>query len=121
MSKQEQIMKLLNAGKIIRLMDGRCENRFVDIPALQALINQGRVKVYDNKGVDFVRAYTYTEELAHAAEKVAKIKQAAQPFMHPDLQKILSGNTLGDDSIVFQRDNAALTIGDFRRLAEVLK
>jgi len=56
MNKQENILKLLQAGKIIRLADGRCGNGYVDMQALHNLINQGKVTVYDNGGMDFVKA-----------------------------------------------------------------
>jgi hypothetical protein len=56
MSKQEYIIELLNKGRIIRLLDGRCGDSFVDMQALKTLIEQKRVEVYDNKGMKFVRA-----------------------------------------------------------------
>ena len=97
MSKQEQIMKLLERGKIIRLMDGRCGDSFVDMPALTALIQQKRVKVYDNKGVDFVRAYTCEELLALEAAKVA-----ARDLKLSVIEK-LAVDTAGDPAELLQK------------------
>ena len=59
MSKQETILKLLQAGKSIRVIDGRCGNSFVDKQALKTLIEQGKVTVYDNGGMEFVKAKVY--------------------------------------------------------------
>lgn len=56
MSKQESILKLLKAGRIIRVLDGRCGNGFVDQQALAELIRRGDVMVYKVKGMEFVRA-----------------------------------------------------------------
>ena len=56
MSKQETILRLLSQGKVIRVMDGRCGNGFVDRIALQKLIDDGRVTVYNNGGMEFVKA-----------------------------------------------------------------
>lgn len=56
MSKQETILKLLQAGKVIRVLDGRCDNGFVDTVALNQLIAQGKVSVYENGGMEFVKA-----------------------------------------------------------------
>ena len=97
MSKQEQIMKLLERGKIIRLMDGRCGDSFVDMPALTALIQQKRVKVYDNKGVDFVRAYTCEELLALEAAKVANYRARELVI------KKLACDTAGDPAELLSR------------------
>jgi hypothetical protein len=36
-------------------------------------------------------------------------------FAHPDLCEVLGGNVEGNASIVFQRNKAILTLGDFRR------
>ena len=115
MSKQEKIMQLLESGKIIRLLDGRCGSGFVDMPALTALINQKRVKVYDNQGVNFVRAYTPAELLALEAAKVATLKQAAREFYEAvplDVLRMQAGNGFLDMERV---DNAAA------KLAELLK
>lgn len=55
MNKQETIIKLLQAGKVIRVLDGRCGNSFVDKQALKALIDQNKVTVFENNGLDFVK------------------------------------------------------------------
>ena len=55
MSKKEMITKILDAGGIIRKIDGRFQNSFVDMNALKQLIDSGYAEVYDNKGMEFVR------------------------------------------------------------------
>jgi hypothetical protein len=60
MSKQEQILNLLIRGKIIRRMDGRCDNGYVDKQALETLIAAGRVTVFERGGMDFVKAKKVT-------------------------------------------------------------
>lgn len=49
------------------------------------------------------------------------LKEALKPFAHPDLSKAFANNTQGDDSIIFQRDNAFITLGDCRRAAALLE
>jgi hypothetical protein len=53
-------------------------------------------------------------------QRIADLEDALRPFAHPDLCKMLSGNVKGDASIVFQRDNAFLRIGDFARAQKLL-
>ena len=50
-----------------------------------------------------------------------KLRDALKPFSHKDLSEMHSGNAMGDDSIVFQRNKAVLTIGDFKQAKELLK
>lgn len=52
--------------------------------------------------------------------KIQGLVEALEPFDHPDLRKIFSGNAQGDDSPVFGRNKAILTIGDFKRLHQIL-
>ncbi len=61
MSKQENILKLLKAGKVIRVIDGRCGDGFVDKQALTALIAQDKVKLYTRQGFTFVKAKPVTK------------------------------------------------------------
>lgn len=55
------------------------------------------------------------DTLAALAREVIELREAVRPFTHPDLCSTLSGNRMGDDSPVFGRNNATLTLGDFRR------
>jgi len=48
-------------------------------------------------------------------------ERALEPFSHPDLSEQLSGNTKGSESIVYERNKATLTLGDFRKAANVCK
>ena len=118
MSKQEKIMQLLESGKIIRLIDGRCGSGFVDMPALTALINQRRVKVYDNQGVDFVRAYTPAELLALEAAKVAALKQVARVA-----DQVLAGasSSTGDNLFVVSGKLLDKLCEELNNVAELLK
>lgn len=50
-----------------------------------------------------------------------QLVKALKPFAHPDLSLILSNNRQGNNSIVFQRNYAELTIGDFVNAQAVLK
>lgn len=52
--------------------------------------------------------------------KAPKLLEALEPFAHADLSELLGGNVEGDDSIVFQKKDAKLTIGDFRRARELV-
>ena len=53
-------------------------------------------------------------------ELIKELSEALEPFSHPDLHLIFGGNVQGDNSPVFQRNKAMLTIGDFRRAADAL-
>ena len=52
---------------------------------------------------------------------IDEMLKTLKPFAHPDMHKLLSGNNMGDESIVFQRNKAVLTIGDFRKVADIIK
>lgn len=56
-----------------------------------------------------------------ARAKIRVLEKALQPFSHPDLSQMLSNNVQGEDSIVFQRNDAILTIGDFERAKVALR
>ena len=49
------IMRLVNAGHIIRVMDGRCDDGFVGINALNELIKEGILEVFRDGTMDFAR------------------------------------------------------------------
>jgi len=51
------------------------------------------------------------EELEQQAERLAN---ALEVFAHDDLCRDVGGSAWGADSVVFGRDNALLTLGDFR-------
>ena len=53
--------------------------------------------------------------------KIVKLQNALRPFTHPDLHKIFGGNCEGSKSVVFQRNNAVLRIGDFKRAFKTVK
>lgn len=60
------------------------------------------------------------ETTCHLRELEAVV-EALKPFTHPDLAAVLSHNVQGDDSPVFGRNHALLTIGDFKRAIAALK
>ena len=60
------------------------------------------------------------DRIAALEAENAKLREALEPFAHPDLCKYTSNNMEGDDSPVFGRDKAILTLGDFRRAAALL-
>jgi len=49
-----------------------------------------------------------------------EVVEAAKVFAHDDLCKKLGGNVSGDSSIIFQRDNAIITLGDCRKIRAAL-
>jgi len=49
------------------------------------------------------------------------VAKAVKPFTHGELCELLGSNAQCDDSPVFQRNGAILTIGDFRRARVALK
>jgi len=49
------------------------------------------------------------------ARQVIALREALEPFAHPDLCETLGGNVQGDYSPVYGRNKAILRIGDFRR------
>jgi len=55
-----------------------------------------------------------TDELATLRAQLAEAREVIKPFIHEDLCSQLAGNTIGEKSIVFGRDKAELTLGDFR-------
>ena len=54
--QQRFILNLLRGGNLIRLVDGRYTDGFVDTDALKALIDAGLVTVTEIKGMRFVKA-----------------------------------------------------------------
>lgn len=57
---------------------------------------------------------------AEMAFEIERLRAALRPFAHPDLCKALSANTRGDESPIYGRNGATLTLGDFRRAAAAL-
>lgn len=49
-----------------------------------------------------------------------ELVNALRPFAHDDLCRATSGNIQGDDSPVFGKDKAVLTLGDFRKARSLL-
>ena len=62
----------------------------------------------------------YEQKLSALRAQLAEAVEALKPFAHPDLSEILAGNTVGEESIVYVRNNATLTVKDFRRAAEII-
>lgn len=58
--------------------------------------------------------HTACEEIATLRAQLAEAREVIKPFIHEDLCSQLAGNTIGEKSIVFGRDKAELTLGDFR-------
>lgn len=74
---------------------------------------------------DCPQMYEYIADNAAAETEALRAQleemvEALRPFAHPDLSKILSGNKRGQMSIVYERDDAVLTIRDFSRAAEIV-
>ena len=61
------------------------------------------------------------EEIATLRAQLQEAIEALKPFAHPDLSEILSGNRSGQESIVYERNEAVLIIRDFRRAAEIVE
>lgn len=53
-------------------------------------------------------------------QEVERLREALRPFSHPDLCARLSGNVQGNDSIIFGRNKAKITLGDCRKAAALL-
>jgi len=74
---------------------------------------------------DFLEQMTdrdsYAVYVREAAKSLARLQAILKPFTQPDLHKLMVGNFEGDASIVFQRDKAVLTIGDFSAAAEAAR
>jgi hypothetical protein len=65
-----------------------------------------------------VRVETMHEAMRQGSamrQEIAALREALEPFAHPDLCETLGGNVQGDDSPVYGRNKAILRIGDFRR------
>lgn len=71
---------------------------------------EGYQETVKNAQIELLDLVTKTAALE--AENAA-LRKALEPFAHPDLCKILSGNTNGDESIVFGRDKANLKLKHF--------
>ena len=77
-------------------------------------------KLYGRLGGAFVETGLHTSDVAELTAAVkrleaknARFRDALKPFAHDDLCALLFGNSTGNESIVFQRNDAVLTIGDF--------
>lgn len=58
--------------------------------------------------------------LAGIVEENKRLREALAPFSHPDLSEKLGGNHKGDESPVFARNKALLTLGNFRQARAAL-
>jgi len=63
---------------------------------------------------------TLQAENAKLKAKLEVAEKALEPFTHEDLSFKFSNNCQGNESIIFQRNNAILTIGDIKRAQEAL-
>jgi len=59
----------------------------------------------------------YEQKIATLRAQLAEAVEVLRPFAHPDLSENLSGNRSGQESIVYERNEAILIIRDFRRAA----
>jgi len=59
----------------------------------------------------------HARELLAAQTEIERLQIALKPFTYATLHTIWGGNEEGDASVVFARNEVALTIGDFRRAA----
>ena len=62
----------------------------------------------------------FQDEIDALCDRITALETAGRPFAHPDLCKRMASNTRGDDSIIFQRDRATITLGDCKRIAALL-
>ena len=51
----------------------------------------------------------------------ARVREVVGPFAHPHLSRMATGNIEGDRSIVFGRDEAELTLGNFRAARQLME
>lgn len=103
---------------------GVCAKR-VRCESLEKCQKEGRIEIANKRAK---KIYSLQEQMeAMEAEidtltaEVERLREALRPFAHPDLCKQVSGNKQGDDSPVFGRDKATLTLGDFRRARAALE
>jgi len=59
--------------------------------------------------------------LSRARQENTVLRKALHPFVHPDLCCELGGNVQGNDSPIYARNKAILTLGDFRAARSALK
>lgn len=59
------------------------------------------------------------ERIAELEAKLDEALTALAPFAHPDLCEQLGGNVEGDESIIFKRNKAPITLGDCRKAAAI--
>lgn len=86
-------------------------------------------KTCKNCGADARGEYAELREtLAALRSDFEKIKgerdamrEALEPFAHPDLCKRLPNNGNDDNAVIFARNNAVITLADCRRAAAVRK
>jgi hypothetical protein len=58
-------------------------------------------------------------DVHRAAHERDRMRKALEPFLKPQFSEVLGGNVEGDDSPIYERNGAKLTIFDFRRLREI--
>lgn len=97
----------------LRMDISKAENR---AEAAEARAEERFAQSREN-AVKFMDANRRAEQ---AEAEVARLRAALAPFGHPDLSKRAPSNVMGDDSVVWARDNAEITLGDFRRARAAL-
>ena len=60
------------------------------------------------------------ESIAQLRARIAELEAALRPFAHEDFSRVIGGNGHGDDSIIFQRRDAVITLGDCRKAHALL-
>ena len=58
------------------------------------------------------------DTVSELRKEIEHLREIIKPFAHEDLCEVLSGNVEGDARIVWVRNKAKLTIGDFRAANE---
>ncbi len=69
--------------------------------------------------VDYLRRLI--DEVAGVKSLRARVREAVGPFAHPHLSRKATGNVEGDRSVVFGRDEAELTLGNFRAARQLME
>ena len=62
----------------------------------------------------------YPARVAELEAENKRLRTLLVPFAHRDLSALLGGNIQDDASIVYQRNNAILRLGDFRAVRAAL-
>lgn len=72
---------------------------------------------FDNREEELQELSAY---FAALTARVTELEAGLKPFAHDDLCEKLSGNFDGDKSIIFQRNDAVITLSDCRNARRLL-